>query len=56
MISADEWNNGFCPQCQIRYELRSVSPKSGYHYYSCPKCGNEITRWKLFDCGIHLKY
>ena len=49
MMSADEWNNGFCPRCQVRYELRSVSHRSGYHYYSCPKCGNEIARWKLFD-------
>lgn len=49
IISANEWNNGFCPQCQVRYELRSVSHRGAYHYYSCPKCGNEVTRWKLFD-------
>lgn len=49
LMSAGEWNNGFCPQCQVRYELRSVSHRGAYHYYSCPKCGNEVTRWKLFD-------
>lgn len=49
IMSADEWNNGLCPRCQVRYELRSVSHRGDYHYYSCPKCGNEVTRWKLFD-------
>ncbi len=41
--SASEWNNGVCPKCEIRYELRGVS--RGFKYYSCPQCGNEVERY-----------
>lgn len=41
--TAQEWNNGKCPNCNVRYELRSVY--KGLHYYACPKCGNEVSRF-----------
>lgn len=37
------WNNGICPSCGYKYELRAVS--SGYKYYVCPYCGKEAQRW-----------
>lgn len=41
--SASKWNNGLCPECEIRYELRGVS--KGLKYYTCPKCGQEASRY-----------
>lgn len=41
--SADTWNNGICPKCEVRYELRGVS--KGLKYYSCPSCGLEVSRY-----------
>lgn len=41
--TASEWNDGVCPQCETRYELRGVSKYM--KYYSCPKCGNEVSRY-----------
>lgn len=41
--SASEWNNGICPNCEVRYELRGAS--RGFKYYSCPECGNEVERF-----------
>lgn len=38
-----EWNDGICPECNVRYELRGVSKYM--KYYSCPKCGNEVERY-----------
>lgn len=40
--SASEWNNGICPKCEVRYELRGVSRV--FKYYACPQCGNEVER------------
>lgn len=37
------WNQGICPQCEIRYELRGVS--RGLKYYACPECGQEVERF-----------
>lgn len=37
------WNDGFCPHCEVRYELRGVS--RGLKYYSCPECGQEVERY-----------
>ena len=37
------WNNGICPDCEVRYELRGVS--RGLKYYSCPECGQEVERY-----------
>lgn len=41
--TASEWNDGVCPECHMRYELRGVS--RGMKYYSCPECGNEVERY-----------
>lgn len=41
--TAKEWNNGYCPDCNTRYELRGVY--KGTHYYACPDCGNEVDRY-----------
>lgn len=41
--SASTWNNGVCPDCEARYELRGAS--RGLKYYSCPECGQEVERY-----------
>ena len=41
--SANTWNDGICPSCDVRYELRGVS--RGLKYYSCPDCGLEVERY-----------
>jgi hypothetical protein len=41
--TAQEWNNGKCPKCNVRYELRGVY--KGTYYYACPDCGNEVSRF-----------
>ena len=41
--TAKEWNDGICPDCKTRYELRGVY--KGTHYYACPDCGNEVSRY-----------
>lgn len=41
--SAPTWNDGICPKCEVRYELRGVS--RGAKYYSCPECGQEVSRY-----------
>lgn len=41
--TASEWNDGKCPDCNVRYELRGVY--KGTHYYACPDCGNEVERF-----------
>lgn len=41
--SKETWNNGICQNCEVRYELRGVS--RGLKYYSCPECGQEVTRY-----------
>ena len=41
--TAHDWNDGICPECHTRYELRGAS--RGLKYYACPKCGNEVSRF-----------
>ena len=41
--SAETWNDGVCPSCEVRYELRGVS--RGLKYYACPLCGQEVQRY-----------
>ena len=41
--SAPVWNNGMCPDCEVRYELRGAS--RGLKYYACPECGQEVERY-----------
>lgn len=41
--SADDWNDGICPKCETRYELRGAS--RGLKYYACPSCGKEVSRY-----------
>ena len=44
--TATDWNDGVCPKCSTRYELRGAS--RGLKYYSCPECGNEVERYDLW--------
>lgn len=41
--SAADWNNGICPDCNVRYELRGAS--KALKYYACPKCGREVEKY-----------
>jgi hypothetical protein len=41
--TASEWNDGECPKCHEDYVLRGGH--DGLRYYSCPKCGNEVSRF-----------
>lgn len=41
--TAEEWNHGECPKCDVRYELCGASRY--IKYYACPKCGNEVSRY-----------
>ena len=41
--TAIKWNGGICPDCKERYELCSVY--KGVHYYACPDCGAEVSRF-----------
>ena len=41
--SAPDWNDGHCPKCETRYELRGAS--KGLKYYACPDCGKEVERY-----------
>jgi PHP family Zn ribbon phosphoesterase len=41
--SESDWNNGECPNCETRYELRGAS--KGLKYYACPDCGKEVERY-----------
>lgn len=41
--SSSDWNNGVCPNCEVRYELRGMS--NGLRAYVCPKCGKEVYRY-----------
>ena len=40
---ASDWNDGVCPECETRYELRGVSKY--VKYYVCPECGKEVPRY-----------
>lgn len=42
-ISAPKWNDGVCPKCDVRYELRAATRMS--KYYACPMCGEEVKRY-----------
>lgn len=41
--SASDWNDGICPNCEVRYELRGMS--QGLKAYACPKFGKEVHRY-----------
>lgn len=41
--SVSDWNNGICPKCEVRYELRGYS--QGINVYDCPECGKEVHRY-----------
>jgi PHP family Zn ribbon phosphoesterase len=38
--SASKWNDGICPDCETKYELRAANDG-----YACPDCGNEVKRY-----------
>ena len=41
--TASDWNDGVCPKCETRYELRGASKYM--KYYACPECGKEVERY-----------
>lgn len=41
--SASDWNDGICPKCGVRYELRGIS--QGLKAYAYPECGKEVRRY-----------
>ena len=41
--SSTDWNEGTCPNCEVRYELRGAS--KGLKYYACHDCGKEVDRY-----------
>lgn len=44
--SEPDWNDGICPKCAVRYELRGVSGRYiEDKHYVCPRCGKEVTRY-----------
>lgn len=43
--SASDWNDGICPNCNIRYELRGAAGDLHLKYYVCPECGKEVERY-----------
>lgn len=42
-LTEDIWNNGFCADCETRFELRGVD--HSHKYYACPDCGQEVRRY-----------
>lgn len=38
----DPWNEGFCPDCGVHWELRAAT--RDYKYYVCPECKAEIKK------------
>lgn len=40
--TAEDWNDGICPHCSVKYELRGATKY--FKYYACPKCGQEVER------------
>lgn len=43
--SASDWNDGICPNCGVRYELRGAAGDLHLKYYVCPECGKEVERY-----------
>lgn len=43
--SASDWNDGICPNCNVRYELRGAAGDLHLKYYVCPECGKEVERY-----------
>lgn len=41
--SEEVWNNGVCSVCEEKYELRMVVRR--LHFWNCPECGSEVTRY-----------
>jgi hypothetical protein len=41
--TASDWNDGICPDCDIRYELKAAYKQ--LKYYACPHCGKEVRRY-----------
>lgn len=43
--SASDWNDGICPDCGVRHELRGAAGDLHLKYYVCPECGKEVGRY-----------
>lgn len=43
--SESDWNDGICPKCNVRYELREAAGDLHLKYYVCPECGKEVERY-----------
>lgn len=41
--SNPDWNNGICPDCNIKYELRGST--DSLNFYLCPKCNQKVKRY-----------
>ena len=39
------WNDGYCPNCNVKYEL--VNIYRGFRYYICPECGKVLSKIKF---------
>lgn len=40
--TSSTWNEGICPDCNVRYELRGTTSMT--KTYVCPVCGKEVKR------------
>ena len=40
--TADAWNDGVCPDCEVRYELKYAI--NTMNYYECFECGQTVKR------------
>ena len=40
-MHADEWNGGWCPECEWTYDFVGVD--AGIKYYRCPCCFEEVS-------------
>lgn len=41
---SSNWNDGICPSCDVRYELKAVNGSFYEEYWQCPECGQIATK------------
>lgn len=41
-LENEKWNDGYCPNCEVHWELRGARKSS--KIYVCPKCYKEIIK------------
>lgn len=42
IFTAEKWNGGECPKCEVFYELKTADKLN--KYYQCPACGERVRR------------